>query len=266
MSARYEPRFNQLVVEPGAEYDVPVRVVNQGQGTWAADGPGKVVLSHYWYDVAAGRILTGESTESPLISDLAAGESAELPVRFRTPPAEGLYLLDLEMRHEAFGLFSAAGLYPGVVEVRVRPGAAVEFRQGDASRWHRLARNRVASLDASVSRPELWTAAAAIIAERPFLGVGPDNFRVSYGPVLGYARWDDRVRSNSLFLELASTVGLVGLMAFLAVIAMSRRRWAPAVSSIVVFLVHGLVDVFLMTTPIYFAFWILLGFGDENSV
>jgi len=27
---------------------------------------------------------------------------------------------------------------------------------------------------------------------------------------------------------------------------------------LVVFLVHGLVDVFLMTTPIYFAFWISL--------
>jgi hypothetical protein len=24
-------------------------------------------------------------------------------------------------------------------------------------------------------------------------------------------------------------------------------------------LIHGLVDVFLMTTPIYFCFWILLG-------
>jgi len=26
-----------------------------------------------------------------------------------------------------------------------------------------------------------------------------------------------------------------------------------------VFLLHGLVDVFLMTTPIYFGFWILMG-------
>ena len=44
------------------------------------------------------------------------------------------------------------------------------------------------------------------------------------------------------------------------------RRLNAATLSILVFLVHGLVDFFLMTTPIYFAFWILLGQADKAGI
>jgi len=41
-----------------------------------------------------------------------------------------------------------------------------------------------------------------------------------------------------------------------------RPRATAAYLALVVFLVHGLVDVFLMTTPVYFAFWVLVGTTD----
>jgi hypothetical protein len=36
--------------------------------------------------------------------------------------------------------------------------------------------------------------------------------------------------------------------------------------AIAVFLVHGFLDVFLMTTPIYFSFWILAGVSRDEVI
>jgi len=43
-------------------------------------------------------------------------------------------------------------------------------------------------------------------------------------------------------------------------------RWSAAVAPIAsgIFLIHGFVDAFLMTTPIYFGFWILLGLAQRD--
>ena len=54
-------------------------------------------------------------------------------------------------------------------------------------------------------------------------------------------------------------VGLAGFAAFCAM--MAAIRWKPdaASAALGIFLIHGVVDVFLMTTPVYFAFWFLMG-------
>lgn len=262
----YAPRFNRLDLHPGSSYELAVRVTNRGSRTWSASGARRVVLTSYWYDVDANRILPMESDDSPLSVDVRPGEVADLVVHFEAPSRGGLYLLDLEMRQDGYGLFSNAGSYPGVVEVRVDSDATEDFRFGDVSRWYRQGPESVPSLDASVPRSALWRAAITMFRNHPVLGVGPDNYRLSYGAVLGYARWDERIRSNSLYLELASTVGFLGLSAFLGMLLLARYRWWPATCAVAVFLLHGLVDFFLMTTPIYFAFWIMLAFSNEDRV
>jgi O-antigen ligase len=121
-------------------------------------------------------------------------------------------------------------------------------------------------------RRELWGIAIGLFLEHPVLGVGPDNFRWVYGAFAGKEVWDTRVFSNSLYLELLSTIGIVGFTAFmlLAVRALTgllrkARRGAATLevaaitASLIGFLVHGLVDYLLAFTPIYLAFFVLLG-------
>src|SRR5207249_1996096 len=114
------------------------------------------------------------------------------------------------------------------------------------------------TLTAAVPRASLWQAAVRMFLDHLF-GVGPDNYRLEYGKYLGASRWDTRVYSNNLYLELLTGSGILGLAAFVLILAV--REWGADAPSLVVavFLVHGLVDVFLMTTPIYFAFWIMMG-------
>jgi O-antigen ligase len=47
-----------------------------------------------------------------------------------------------------------------------------------------------------------------------------------YGPELGLRIWDDRVHTNSLYLELLVGTGVVGLVAFLLLIALALGRTA----------------------------------------
>ena len=98
----------------------------------------------------------------------------------------------------------------------------------------------------------------------PF-GVGPDNYRLEYGKYLHARRWDTNIYSNSLYLELLTGSGLLGLAAFGFIVCAISWRAVPACLAICIFLVHGVVDVFLMTTPIYFAFWILAGSASSTE-
>ena len=112
------------------------------------------------------------------------------------------------------------------------------------------------NLTASISRSSLWTAALSMFMAHPF-GVGPDNFRLEYGKYLNASQWDTDVHSNNLYLELLTGSGLLGLAAFGLVLVARRWDFGPSSLATTIFLVHGLVDYFLMTTPIYFGFWIL---------
>ena len=103
-----------------------------------------------------------------------------------------------------------------------------------------------------------------LAVRNPILGAGPDNFRLLYGRVLEFSSWDTNIRANSLYLELLVGSGVLGLLAFILMIVSIPRHINVATLSIGVFLIHGIADVFLMTTPIYFAFWILMGFAEKD--
>jgi len=113
------------------------------------------------------------------------------------------------------------------------------------------------NLTASIARSSLWEAAFSMFRAHPF-GVGPDNFRLEYGKYLSASHWDTDVHSNNLYLELLTGSGLFGLAAFGLMLAAKRWDFEPRNLAAGIFLVHGLVDYFLMTTPVYFAFWIAL--------
>jgi O-antigen ligase len=125
------------------------------------------------------------------------------------------------------------------------------------------------------SRRDLWTAALRMWFERPLIGVGPDNFRKTYGTYLGLEPFDKRVYANSLYLETLATTGALGGLALgglvLAIVVTAWRGWRAttdrrvrvlilggllALSS---FFIHGLADYFLAFTPTYALFWGLLG-------
>ena len=180
-----------------------------------------------------------------------------------TPNDIGLHLMTLDISQSGKDWFSGHGVFPGLVEVDIQQGAVPQFGHGDLSRWLSSDTSRLFVANVPLSRSDLWRAALVMAREHPVFGVGPDNFRLLYGRYFGRSQWNTRIRANNLYLELLSGSGLVGLISFvIMLLAIRRQALVPAIA-IGIFLIHGTVDSFLMTTPIYFAFWILIGLTHE---
>jgi len=133
---------------------------------------------------------------------------------------------------------------------------------------------------APVAREQLWAAALQMIEQHPLLGVGPDNFRHSYGSYLGLSIWDERVHANNLYLELIADTGVLGAAAFALVIGVALARllgggplpgvegvWMVGLAaSLTTFFVHGTLDYFLDFTPIFLLFWMVVGLSNSLRV
>jgi O-antigen ligase len=148
-------------------------------------------------------------------------------------------------------------------------------------------------------RVALWRAAASMVAAHPLLGMGPDNFRLSYGRYAGIASADPRTHSNNMYLEMLAGGGLLVGAAFawllwraarLVAVALPagrdatappsperpasadasrraspERAWAHAsrragiVAATLAIAVHATVDSFLSFAPTYVLFALTLG-------
>jgi O-antigen ligase len=113
-----------------------------------------------------------------------------------------------------------------------------------------------------------------MIVAHPLLGVGPDNFRLTYGPYAGLTDPDPRTHSNDMYLEVLTGGGLAAGAAFFwllwraggCLIGDLRRAAAPQgalaiglVAAGVAIGLHALVDSFLSFGPTYILFSLTLG-------
>ncbi len=266
--ARIEPRATALELEPSELSKTPVRVANVGKLTWGSKGKKPFHLSYRWFLLSSGsgvRPLAIEGERTQLDDPLEPGEAIDVVATVRAPDEPGSYVLIWDMVHEHTTWFSDKVGLGSPVNVSVggapsKPAPPDEIRRAIASKSWRPGRG------------ELWEIAVQLFSAHPLLGVGPDNFRWLYGPVSGHHVWDTRVFSNSLYLELLATVGLLGFAAFgllmgTALFGLRRRarsepfslEAAAIAASLTGFLVHGLFDTLLAFTAIYLAVFVLLG-------
>jgi O-antigen ligase len=126
-------------------------------------------------------------------------------------------------------------------------------------------------------RLQLWRAAWRMFAAHPIAGVGPDNFRLSYGRYLGLANTDQRTHSNNMYVEMLAGGGLLVAAAFgwlawrVASCAFALAAASPQTddagaalalglsAAIVAIAVHASVDSFLSFAPTYVLFSLTLG-------
>lgn len=84
-------------------------------------------------------------------------------------------------------------------------------------------------------RLDEWRVAARVVANRPVTGVGPEGYRVAFGGAVDEAYEQDHGRdplpdrAHSALLDIAATTGLVGLVAFACVAALTGRFVVRAV-------------------------------------
>ena len=263
IAAEYSPPWNRLQQQPGTYDQIPVRIRNTGVTKWQSQGWSRIAVAYRWWNAETETFLKIMPLITKLPRDVDPGETVEIPAVFRTPEQTGRYILVLELFDGNLFWFSQTGVVPTLIQADIQPSISRAVGQADLSALYRRGETP-GSLTAAVPRSSLWTAALRMFMAHPF-GVGPDNFRLQYGKYLGASRWDTNVYSNSLCLELLAGSGILGLAAFGLMLAARQWQFEPSCLAIAVFLVHGLVDFFLMTTPIYFAFWLLMGIEGRRQ-
>jgi O-antigen ligase len=268
-SAEIAPAEEHLALSPGELGETTVSITNSGKLTWGSAGAKPFHLSYRWFRVAedgAVEPLELEGERTTLDCTLAPGEDLSLRAAVRAPRQPGSYVLIWDMVQEHTTWFSdKVGLGAPVSVVVGSETLAAMPRPRELRDW-------IAERAWRPGRRELWGIALRLFLAHPWLGVGPDNFRWLYGPAAGHDTWDTRVFSNSLYLELLATVGILGFAAFAFLIGstlvqLTRRLrsadpsldTAVLAASLLGFLVHGLVDYLLAFTGIYLAFFVLLG-------
>ena len=214
----------------------------------------------WWCATGSGRFSRG---------DLYPGGRAQIRAQVRAPSRPGRYVLWWDLVQENTTWFSERGdpglREPIVVDERRRRGRSRPRQR----RWRWGCGRAMPDDD---SRGTLWRAAVSAWRAHPLLGIGPDNFRHLSGQFLGLAHTDERMHANSLYFETLADLGMVGVLALLAVAAAlagaARRAVAAPASRILAlgvaaglatYLLHGLLDYFLEFTPTYALFWLLAG-------
>ena len=242
----------------GRTASIPVTVTNTGRLVWDSHAETPFYFSYHWLPVTGDRFVVFEGARTAFPAPVVPGASASLLARVRAPSEPGRYRLEWDVVQEGRLWFSTE---PGAA--RMLSAATVTGGTFDDPL------NRPMAPPRPTERPGrlvLWRAAARMLAAHPLLGVGPDNFRLSYGDYTALKAADPRLHSNNMYIEMFAGGGLLGGGAFLwliwraGAVAVRAVRIEPGVAAAMLAIaVHGLVDSFLSFAPTYLLFSLTLG-------
>jgi hypothetical protein len=221
-----------------------------------------------------------DGLRTALPHSIAPGESIRLNAQIQAPAAPGTYELAWDLlREHGGGWFSQYQVAPARERVTIVAGVAQPAIVQAAPHRTTLAPVTIDELP-QPSREQLWRAALLIWQTRPLVGIGPGVFQYIYGPYLGMQRWDTRIHTNNLYLEVLVGAGVLGLLAFVGLIGAQmvqasrtlcesrsgglkqpQLRWVvlACMLALTSFLIHGMFDAFLAFMTTNLLLWMLLG-------
>jgi hypothetical protein len=265
-SAWYSASFDvpiDVTVSTEDHVSIPIRVTNTGLAVWnSATTPPFRLSYHLLLD--DNRVSSWQGLRTDFPRPVHPGESVTLNAAFEAPGQPGRYRIMWDVEREGWLWFSTepgASMFITGAEV-TGPGL------GPVGEPHEA---KLPTSPSRPGRPLLWRAALGIFFAHPLMGVGPDNYRLTYGPYAALANFDTRVHSNNMYLEILSGSGLIGALAFgwlccvIASLSLGTLRTAQSaaaaavVAAIGAMAFHGVVDSFLTFTPTYVLFSVTAG-------
>ena len=260
-----------LTLRPGSFNDVPVTLSNRGWLTWQSSRLPAFALSYHWLSVDTEEVVIYDGLRTPFPQPVDPGDDIELQARVRAPGYPGTYLLVWDVVQEHRTWLSLEGVLPGRTIARV---------EGEAVTPPLPTRGRMPVGTMRMPRSALWATAVDISRDHPVLGIGPDNYRLVYGPRLGLASWDTRVHTNNTYLEILVGTGVAGFAALLWLLFAGARSTlalvanatsdsitliAATTAACLTIAAHGMVDSFLTFTSTYVVFAFAAGLHYRHA-
>ncbi|HKB10826.1 MAG TPA: O-antigen ligase family protein [Vicinamibacterales bacterium] len=257
---------SDLEIPTGQVTVVPVSVTNVGRLPWDSSADPPMRFSYHWLGADGDGFVTFEGARTPFATIVAPGETVSVAARVRPPRQPGRYRLEWDLVQEGRLWFST------------EPGAPRQMSRvvvsGDAADAPAVASIAPPTPTVRPGRLVLWRAAIRMIATHPLVGVGPDNFRLAYGPYAGLQFFDTRTHSNNMYLEMLAGGGLLAFTAFAwllwnasGCVAAGLRPAADRGNAIaagvaaaaMAIALHATVDSFVSFAPTYVLFSLTLG-------
>lgn len=250
-----------------------IHIKNTGSITWTSEPDEKVSLGYRWITYPQKEYYELPSyiiTEMPRV--VPPGGEADLTADFMIPEENGRYVLVYELFKTHVSWFSSASVPPLIIPLEFINGKSRPLKISESSESFEAIEPAVATS----TRSQLWRAGLKVWKDNLVLGVGPDQFRKRYNEYEPGIEHDDRVRTHNIFLEAATTTGIVGLavMIFLLVrvftvqfrLVRNRKQEEGArlvslalIIASIAYVVHGMLDCFLWQTGVAFLFFTYLG-------
>lgn len=243
---------------------VPITVTNHGALVWNSQRQPPINLGARWIQAESGLQLA--EPRWPFDPPILPGQTISQEVPLRAPSEPGEYTLVWDVVQEQITWFGEKSNVFATSQVKVQPG------NGQTTAVFETAVPAWAYQLPIPDRSTLWPLALQLIGERPFLGIGLDNFRLVYGRLLQAVSWNETIHTNNWYLEFLVGGGLLAALPFFAWLAWEgqvawaqlRQRpvdpWQVAIlASLLAYLSHGLVDFFLLFNSTGLLFWLLVG-------
>ncbi|MCB9009105.1 MAG: hypothetical protein H6656_17395 [Ardenticatenaceae bacterium] len=252
----------QLTLAANEIQQVPITVTNDGALTWSSNRAQPIQLGGRWIQAESG--LQMAEPRWPFAESIPPGERLEMKIPLRAPSNPGAYTLIWDVVHEQVTWFGEKSGVFATSSVQVLPSnnrSPFPEPETVAPAWNY-------SLPIP-DRSTLWRLAVQLIGERPLLGIGLDNFRLGYGRLLNADSWNETIHQQ-LVPEFWSRwrAGCAALFAWLAgegLLALARSapsqmiRLLAILAGLLAFLIHGLLDFFLLFNSTGLLFWLLIG-------
>ncbi|MDQ5822590.1 MAG: O-antigen ligase family protein [Chloroflexota bacterium] len=275
-------------ISVGDVVTVPVSLTNMGPMPWNAERVPKVHLSYHWKSPGGDFYAVFDGLRTALPHDVDPGGSVSVEAVVEAPPKAGEYILEWDLVQEDVTWFYEKSRVR-VESEKVRVGEATgQAKVLPPNTTPPVSVRRMEDSDAStVPRGELWRAAFAMFRDHPITGVGPDGFRNLYGRYAGKTSWNRNIYTNNMYIEMFTNLGIVGGLAFLWLVGLALWRtlrnvlvpfdggnqpmytagvWVVCVAAgaaLLSFFLHGMVDYFLFSTPLYTIFWFIMAISTQ---
>lgn len=268
----------QLTIPAGQMTPITLSVRNDGPLTWSSRSSNPVNIGGHWL-LADGQSRLLAEPRWPLPELVSPGEAITTTIQLLAPLKTGHYELEWDMVQENVIWFSFKNQHHFISQVEV-----VESAQQPLT----LPPETSAALTNMMSHPPvpapipgrsvLWQLAFELFRQHPFFGIGLDNFRLTYGQALGFDTWNTTIHTNNWYLETLVSLGLFGTIPFFLWLASlvwdmgqsllrpDKIIWLIALAlALLTYLLHGLLDYFLMFNPNGLLFWLLIGLWLANK-
>jgi hypothetical protein len=250
-----------LRLETRQQLMVPLTLTNVGRATWDSHAQEPIKLSYHWVEADSDDVVAWEGTRTMFEAPVRPGQRVTVHARVGAPHRPGAFRLmwDIEQEHRLW--FSTE---PDAVPVFTRAVVTGATTAAPAETRHFT----IPKVEVRPGRLVLWTAALRMFARHPWFGVGPDNYRLTYGEYARLRTADPRVHSNNMYLEVLAGTGLAGAAATMWLgwrvvagvrAAMGLGGAAGVVAACLAIALHGLVDSFLSFTGTYMLIAVALG-------